>query len=467
MDGFATRIEAIARAQPDRLALVGKDVAVGYAELASRVARLAASLHRQGLVPGTMVGVALPDDVAHVVAMLALLRLGCHQATLASHDPPALRAGIAARLGVTVVLGEDAVPGLPRLDAGDGGGSALPPRPDAAPTVVFTSSGTTGRPKLIPFTEAQMIALSGARTDLGAVRFRPMGVEHNNGKRYALFTLANGETLVLAATARAMGLAEMARRFGIAVLGLTPQLATGLLNGAGQDWPAATRIDLYGAAPGAALVRRLQAEVTRNLSVLYGATETGSVARAGPEALLRDPDSVGPILPNAALRVVDEAGRDLPVGETGLLRIRTIGMATQYLGDEAATSRCFVDGWFQPGDMGCLSPEGTLQVAGRGDDMMILGTLNIFPAEIERAAEGFPGVAECAAFAMRSARHGDIPMLAVVAREGFDAAALLAHCRAALGMRAPRKVVPVASLPRNAAGKVLRRELAAMVREAG
>ena len=109
-------------------------------------------------------------------------------------------------------------------------------------------------------------------------------------------------------------------------------------------------------------------------------------------------------------------GAPLPAGETGLLRMRTPGMATRYLDDGEATARCFVDGWFQPGDMGRLLPDGTLRVEGRGDDMMILGTLNIFPAEIERAAEGFPGVADCAAFALRSAVHGDIPMLAVVAR---------------------------------------------------
>ena len=116
--------------------------------------------------------------------------------------------------------------------------------------------------------------------------------------------------------------------------------------------------------------------------------------------------------------------------------------------------------------MGCLLPDGTLRIAGRGDDMMILGTLNIFPAEIERAAEGFRGVVECAAFPLRSAVHGDIPMLAAVTRDGFDAAALLAECRAKLGLRAPRKVVVVAALPRNAAGKVLRRELAALARGA-
>jgi acyl-CoA synthetase (AMP-forming)/AMP-acid ligase II len=96
--------------------------------------------------------------------------------------------------------------------------------------------------------------------------------------------------------------------------------------------------------------------------------------------------------------------------------------------------------------------------------MMILGTINIFPLEIERVAAGFPGVAECAAFAQRSATLGDIPALAVVAAGGAtpDAAALLAHCRAQLGVRAPRRVIMLPALPRNAAGKVLRQDLAAL-----
>ena len=77
-------------------------------------------------------------------------------------------------------------------------------------------------------------------------------------------------------------------------------------------------------------------------------------------------------------------------------------------------------------------------------------------------AEGFPGLVDCAAFAWRSAALGDLPMLAVVSAAGFDAAALLAHCRARLGLRAPRRVLELPALPRNAQGKVLRRELASL-----
>ncbi len=95
--------------------------------------------------------------------------------------------------------------------------------------------------------------------------------------------------------------------------------------------------------------------------------------------------------------------------------------------------------------------------------MMSLGTLKIFPAEIEAVARTMPGVSDCAAFAHRMAAWGDVPMLAVVAGPGFDAAALMAHCRDRLAVRAPRKVVVVPVLPRNPQGKVLRRDLAALM----
>jgi acyl-CoA synthetase (AMP-forming)/AMP-acid ligase II len=161
---------------------------------------------------------------------------------------------------------------------------------------------------------------------------------------------------------------------------------------------------------------------------------------------------------------VDEAGRDLPRGETGLVRLRAPGMAQGYIDDREAEARAFRDGWFQPGDRGRVEADGTLVFAGRDSEMMILGTINIFPAEIERAAEGFPGVADCAAFALPSGTLGDIPALAVVetAPGAVDIAALAAACRARLGLRAPRRVVVVAALPRTATGKVQRDRLAAL-----
>jgi acyl-coenzyme A synthetase/AMP-(fatty) acid ligase len=333
---------------------------------------------------------------------------------------------------------------------------------------VITSSGTTGRPKLIALSEAAL-ALQGMMTaPFGAVRFRSIGNEFNNAKRLQLHTLAAGGTEVLANNGAGTTVAHVCARFGVDRLGIAPVKAETLLAEAARadapPWPAGTAITLAGGPAPAALRRRLMAALTPDVSVLYGTSETGPICMAASRDHAAHPDTVGPPFAGVMVEVVDESGQALPAGEPGLVRVRSAAAASGYLHDEQASAHAFRDGWFMPGDAGWFTPEGALVLAGRADDMMNLGTIKIFPAEIEAACEGFPGLVDCAAFARRSPSLGDIPMLAVVAGPGFDAAALLAQCRARLGLRAPRGAVVLPALPRNAAGKVLRRELATLAR---
>lgn len=466
--GLLGRLRATAARHPERIAVLGPRTRLGFGELAGRVEGLAAHLARQGVAPGETVGLGIRDDVAHLLASLALLRLGCRQVTLASHEPLPMRAGLAARLGVAVLLADGpgaALPDRPHLvwDAEASAGGAAPPAGEGV--VVLTSSGTTGRPKLIGFGEAALLAQAGHRAGGGAVMHRPVGIEHNNGKRFALSVLANGHAWLLPGASQAGGVAEACRRFGVDLLAIAPHQAEALLAAeAPGAWPARTQIDLTGAPPGERLVERLQARLTRDVHLRYGTTEVGTIARASPEDHAADPGGAGRLLPGVAVRVADEGGRTLPPGEIGVLHLRGPGTAAGYLDDAEASASAFRDGWFVPGDMGRVDAQGRLTVAGRADEMMMLGSLNVFPAEIEAVAARFPGMGECAAFALRSGALGDIPMLAAVpaAGAGLDGAALLAHCRAHLGLRAPRRVVVLERLPRNAAGKVLRRDLAAL-----
>lgn len=469
--GLIGRLRATAAQDPGRIAVLGPATRLTFGELADRAGALAARLAAQGVAPGDTVGLAIRDDGAHLLACLALMRLGCRQVTLASHEPVPMRAGIAARLGVAVVLADDpaaALPDRPWLaweeDAAPAG--ALPESaPAGAGVVVLTSSGTTGWPKLIGLSEAALLAQAGHRAGGGELVHRPVGLEHNNGKRLALSLLASGHTWLLPAASRAGGVVEACRRFGVDLLAIAPHQAEALLAAEGRGaWPERTRIDLTGSPPGERLVERLQARLTPAVHLRYGTSEVGTIARAGPDDHAADPGGAGRLVPGAAVRVVDGGGRRLPPGEIGFLHLRGPGMAEGYLDDAEASASAFRDGWFVPGDMGRLDPAGRLLVAGRADEMMMLGSLNVFPAEIEAVASRFPGLGECAAFALRSGALGDIPMLAAVpaAGAGLDGAALLAHCRAHLGLRAPRRVVVLARLPRNAAGKVLRRDLAAL-----
>jgi acyl-CoA synthetase (AMP-forming)/AMP-acid ligase II len=476
--GVVAAIDAVALADPARVAVVDHARAVDYAALVRASRCVAAWLLRQGVAPGDTIGLTLREEYPHLLATLALLALGCRQVALGSREPAEMRADLAARLRVVAVLAdraEDAVPGVAMLLPDLRAIAAASSRDDAAPlpgggSLVIASSGTTGRPKLLELPEAALARQGAMTAYLGTVRYRTIGNEFAVAKRLQLHTLSAGGTEVLANNGAGRGIAEVCAAFGVTRFNATPLRAEALLAEMARPgapaWPVATGITLAGGPVPSALRRRLMEALTPDVCVLYGTSETGPISIAGPEDHALHPDTVGRPLPGVAIEVVDEAGRALPAGESGLVRVRSVAAATGYLDDAAASARALQDGWFLPGDAGWLSPEGALVLSGRADDMMNLGTIKIFPAEIEAAAAGFPGVADCAAFAQRSAAMGDVPLLAVVAADGFDAGALLAQCRARLGLRAPRGVVVVPALPRNPQGKILRRELAAMSRPA-
>jgi acyl-coenzyme A synthetase/AMP-(fatty) acid ligase len=464
-------LEAHARATPDLAAVVDGAARIPYAALARDSRRLAALLARAGIAPGDAVGLTIAAEVPNLLACLALLRLGCRQVALPRRDPPAMRAALAARLRVVAVIGEaaaDALPDAPLLRI-DAARIARDAALDAAPLpaaqgggIVFGTSGTTGRPKLMLVTQAMLVAQSAALRGHGRVFHRVLSHDTNHARRLQLRSLALGGTEVLAAPMEG-GLAALCRAHGIERVHLSPGRAEALLDEAGgrvaAAWPAGTRVFTTGGRLPQALRRRLARDLAGPVHVHYGATETGTVSLTEPGEHEAEPETVGRAVPGVTLAVVDDAGAPLPAGEPGLLRIRAPGAIAGYIDDAEATAHCFVDGWFQPGDVGRLTPEGRIVIAGRADDRMVLGGIKIFPAEIEAVVEDFATVAACAAFAQHSPSLGDIPMVAVVPREGFDAAALLAHCRARLGVRAPRRIVALDALPRNAAGKILRREL--------
>jgi long-chain acyl-CoA synthetase len=473
--GIVAAIDATAARDPGRIAVIDRGRRVAYGALAQASRRAAAWLHRQGIATGDAVGLTVREEFAHLVFCLALLRLGCVQVSLASHEPLPMRAALAARLrlAAVIVAAPDEAPGgvaTLRPDmaaiAADAALDVLP-LPAAPGACVFASSGTTGRPRLVLMTEGVLAAQCGVTAGAGQVRLRLATNEFGNGKRLQLQTLWLGGTEVLVNNAADRSLAETCAVLGVDRVNLAPlraeRLAEELARPGAAPWPRGTIIAIGGGRVPGPLRAALQERATRQLHVILGCTEAGGIATAGPDDHALDPDTVGFPFPSTEVQVVDEAGRVLPPGEPGFVRVRGAGCVAGYLDDPEATARFFRDGWFHPGDVCHALPGGALVFDGRGDDMMNLDTIKIFPAEIEAVAEGFPGIVECAAFPLRSAGFGDIPMLAVVARDGFDEAALMAHCRARLGLRAPRRVVRLPALPRSGAGKVLRRELPGLV----
>jgi acyl-coenzyme A synthetase/AMP-(fatty) acid ligase len=464
------------------MAMPGLDIT--YAELLGRVQSCASWLKREGCHPAEVVGITVAEETAHMVVSLALLAIGVPQICLPSYDPAPKRRLVAARLGVARVIVDDpqyALPGPAAL--------VLPPQqhtlavsaliealadgPDA-PAVYYASSGTTGEPKIFALSQAALAwraerIIESERTGVEYRALTPVSVEDPFSKNRRLMCSFVGVTSVFQGdrSSAQPSLPELCQALGVTCLELSVLQVSSLVNDPSEQrhFPAQTNVYTAGAAVSAKIGSRFEARFGVPLLVHYGAREFGRIACKSPADSDRDLDTVGRAVPWVDLEIVDEDGRAVPSGEVGAIRVRSEHMTSAYYRDPVATALHFRDGWFYPRDMGSLTSTGALRLHGRADDVMNLNGIKIFPAEIERVLEEHPAVRAAAAFAKRSVAHGDIPVAAVElhASASVEADELMASTRALLGVRAPRKIIVLDALPRNAAGKVLKRDLAELL----
>jgi acyl-coenzyme A synthetase/AMP-(fatty) acid ligase len=203
--------------------------------------------------------------------------------------------------------------------------------------------------------------------------------------------------------------------------------------------------------------------LTDNLWVLYATSEVGIISLASPDQHDNFPEGVGFPAAGVTVEIFGPGGESVAPGEIGQIRLRKDGMVSGYVAESERASN-FNDGWFYPRDLVSLSEDGPLIYHGRADDVMILNGINVYPTAIEDTLESHPDVREAVAYPIKSRIHGEIPVAAVVLKDGAEGrgvAHLLDLCRQVLGIRAPRQIFVVDQIPRNAAGKPLRRELAA------
>lgn len=206
----------------------------------------------------------------------------------------------------------------------------------------------------------------------------------------------------------------------------------------------------------------------------YGLTEAGTANSTGPAD---DPEviatTVGAVRPGFEMRVVDEAGEDLPAGEAGEVLLRGPSVMSHYLDNPDATAATLSeDGWLRTGDIGVVDEAKRLRIVGRAKDMFIVGGFNAYPAEIENAMLAHPDITSVAVIGVPDQRLGEVGMAFVVLNEGATVgeAEIVEWCRARMAnYKVPRAVDVVDSLPLNATGKVMKDDLRAraMPRNAG
>jgi acyl-CoA synthetase (AMP-forming)/AMP-acid ligase II len=340
------------------------------------------------------------------------------------------------------------------------------------------SSGTTGFPKGAMLTHRGMTAHSRATaqdTDINrdAVIMVPMPLFHVGGSSWALTALYYGARIVVVRDINPVTFLDelvdqqVTHTFIVpAVFGFLVQIP-----GVVQRDYSHLKALVYGASPmPLPLLRRAMEVFPVDFRQVYGMTEaSGAVTALGPEehrdiANERRLSSAGLPAPGVELAIIDPITQEkLGPEQTGEVWVRTAQLMSGYWHKPEADADTLVgDGWLRSGDAGYLDEDGYLYIADRVKDMIISGGENIYPAEIERVLVEHPSVAEVSVIGVPDEKWGEVPKAIVVSTPDTqpDAEALLGFCREHLASyKCPKTVEFMAELPRNATGKVLKRQL--------
>ncbi len=496
LPAFASIADAIrdhARADPARLALACGDARLDYAGLDRLMDRVAAALQRDGLVPGDAVAVCATASIAYACVFLGALRAGVVVAPLAPGSTPDSLARMVAdararRLFVDAgTAAEFASAALPRtlIDGaglegwlGEADGPTPPPLQPPAPFNIIYSSGTTGAPKGI--VQSHGMRWAHVRRGLaygygaGAVTLIATPLYSNTTLVVFFPSLAFGGTVVLMPKFDALGYLALAASWRATHTMLVPVQYQRLM-----AHPAFDRYDLSRfhikfctSAPfSAALKAEVLARWPGGLTEFYGMTEGGGTCILDAH---RHPDklhTVGRPSEGHDIRLIDDAGVELPPGEAGEVVGHSAGMMTGYHGQPEKTREAE---WFAPdgkrfirtGDIGRFDADGFLVLFDRKKDMIISGGFNIYPSDLEAQLREHPAVSEAAVVGVPSAEWGETPYAFVVRRAGDTTAAeaLRTWLNARVGKTQRLAGLRcLDELPRSAIGKVLKRELRALV----
>jgi acyl-coenzyme A synthetase/AMP-(fatty) acid ligase len=445
-------------------------------DLAGRVATV---LYRRGVRPRTRVLAALSDGVALVTTFLATVRLGAVVVLVNPALPAADHQVLATDCDPVLVVGDDELAGrfdgIGWLAAGELLSATAPPAAAldvSAATAAYVqyTSGTTGGAKGAVHRHGDL-SVYHRNAPVAALRLTPADVGFSVSRMHfaygfgnsLVYPLYSGSSAVL--TAHRPGpddVRELAERHGITLLYAVPSAFAALLAGDG----AAPRAPLRACvSAGEALLPTLAERLTEHLRVPVldglGSTELGGFCCMN-RIEHQVPGTIGTPLPDYGLRVRDADGADAEPGVVGQLWVRGPTVMARYLGKPELTARTVVDGWLMTGDRAVRNADGTYTLAGRIDDMELVGGITVAPLEVEGVLAEHRGVREVAVAAVVDER-GVSTLRAFVVPTGQApdpdrlAVDLIGLARSRLAaFKVPRSVAVVDSLPRTATGKLRR-----------
>ncbi|MGB3847950.1 MAG: long-chain-fatty-acid--CoA ligase [Sphingopyxis sp.] len=479
---------------PDNPAFVFAGRTIGFAAFAARCRLVAGALAAAGVGPDSRVAWLSKNHVAGFELWVAANMLGATFVPLnwrlapdelafiiadaeapllfasAEYDAAARQA--AAGLDIRIVVLDEGA------DWANGATPLAETAADAAEAISLQlyTSGTTGKPKGAMLSHRALLGarplwrdIDWYRWDDGDAGLLAMPMFHIGGMGWALMAFDSGRPNIILPEFDVETILSLIEARAFSKTFLVPAALQLLL-----DHPRAETIDfgglrtiLYGASPmPMAVLDHAMRRLSCDFAQQYGMTETSGtvVALAPADHVPGNPRlaSAGQALPGVELEVRDAEGKPLPAGETGQIAIRApLNLSGYWRRPDATAAAIDADGWLLTGDAGYLDADGYLFVRDRLNDMIISGGENVYPAEVESLLSGHPAVAEAAIVGMPDAKWGEAVTAAVVLRDpGVADHDIIDWMRGRIAAyKIPKAIVRLDALPRNGAGKILRRAI--------
>ncbi|HUF13713.1 MAG TPA: AMP-binding protein [Longimicrobiales bacterium] len=512
----AQALEEQAAAQPDRTFLVYGERKLTYRQVESQARAMAAALHELGIERGDRVAVTLPNWPEFVVSAFAAAKLGAIVVPLnPRYTVPELKYMLRHSEAAAVVcaerfagidfleLFESLLTSLPDLQylvtvgeedlwyddriyqfedlVSSGEGREVPTvalDPARDTFAILYTSGTMGKPKGVELTHANVLRTAAATAD--ALGLEPEDVIFGVTTIFHVFgigpgvlgTLAAGASLVLQEQFDPAEALELIERHGVTVHYGVPTVFVTELREPDRERRdlSSLRLGLVAGAPiGEELLQRIRSELCPTVLVAYSLTETAStVSITRPEESLdRQLYTVGRVLPETQIRVLDLDGTVLPEESLGEIAIRGPGVMKGYYRQPGETSQAVDDdGFFLTGDLGIVDDDGYLHIVGRRKELIIRGGFNVYPREVEDRINAHPAIQDVAVVGLPHDVLGELVCACIVPVEGaiVTGAEVKEWCRAALAdYKIPDLVRFLDSFPLTGSGKIRRVELARMI----
>ena len=477
---------------PERTAIRLDDVAIPYAGLEQTSKLVAGLLRSKGIESGDRVGIMLPNVPHFPMVYYGILRMGARvvpmNVLLTAREikhylgnsgaklvvvweefaPAAEEA--AAELGVEVISISPTNVGV-LIEGIEPFEEVVEVAPDDTAVILYTS-GTTGQPKGAELTHFNIRSNLDSVEELFSpseedVYFGGLPLFHVFGQTVAMnAAIKMGAELTLLPRFDPAKALEIIQRDKVTVFQGVPTMYAAILqvpNRADYDISSLRLCVSGGAALPVEIIRAFESEFNTPILEGYGLSETSPVACFGRVDMERKPGTIGTPIKDVELRLVDEEGNVLGVGDVGELQIKGPNVMKGYWETPEATEKAIdPDGWFSSGDMATVDEDGYYSIVDRKKEMILRGGYNVYPREVEEVLYEHPAVAEAAVMGVPHDDLGEEIVAIIAFKEGESATEDELRDHAKSGVAAykyPRHIVIVDELPKGPTGKILKREI--------